>query len=625
MTPRPVDAPTPRALPAECDVVVVGSGAGGLSTAVTAAHLGLRVLVLEKASHLGGTTAWSGGWMFIPHNPLAVAAGLTEPTHQPLRYLGHTVGPAALGERMQAFLAHGAGMVRFFQTHTALRFVDGNAIPDFHGRLPGAATGGRSVCAAPFDASTLGEHLHRLRPPHPAMSPLGLSIGGDLRQFLRCARVFAPPGQAAGARPWGALWYVMRRVLRHATEQWRYGMATWRMAGNALAAALVRSALDKGVHLATGHSVHCLLHEAGRVHGVQVMDAQGQPHAVIARRAVVLACGGYPHDVARQARWLAPRHGQHHHSAAPAGNVGDGLRLAQAVGASMDATTGEPGAWAPVSLVPAQLVRDDPVRWPVVEKPVAMSAAESDRPPVAPINMADAAIWAYPHLLERGKPGLIAVDEMGRRFVSEAVDYHSFMCALFAHCAEHLPGRPVQAWLVCDHRFQRCYGLGHSRPRPFGTRAHRRSGYLLRAATPEGLAQACGINAQGLMDTLTAYNGPARNRLDPAHQRGGTPYERMQGDAEHLGPNPCVAPIEHAPFYAVRIVPGSLGTFAGIATDAQARALDEHGQAIPGLYAVGNDAASVMDGRYPSGGITLGPAMTFGYIASHHLAGHPIA
>ena len=592
--------------PVDCDLLVIGSGAGGLSAAVTAAHLGLRVVVVEKEPHFGGTTAWSGGWMFIPRNPLALAAGIDEPPDEPLRYLREIVGEeAAASARMRAFLAHGPAMVRFHLEHTSLRFVDGNAIPDFHGRAAGAREGGRSVCAAPFDAGRLGEHLARLKPPSPLLSFLGMSIGGDLRHFLRAAR--APDSFA----------YVGRRIVRHVADLVLHGQGRLRMGGNALVAALMRSALDAGVALRERHAAEALIIEgegaARRVAGA-VLRAPGGLVEIRARRGVVLACGGFPHDVARKAALFphAPD-GRAHWSAAPASNTGDGLRLAEAAGAALDTSLPDAGAWAPVSLVPEELVP----AWP-------MSKAAPVRRGVPQLAVAGERTVAFPHLAERGKPGLIAVDRDGRRFVDEAGNYHSFMRALFARAAQRHPGRPVEAWLICDHRFQRRYGLGHGRPRPLPTRAHRRAGYLKRAATIEALAAQCGIDPGGLARTVAAYNEHARHGRDPEFGRGDTAYDRMQGDAEHDGANPCVAPIERAPFYAVRVVPGSLGTFAGIACDEHARVLDARGVPLAGLYAAGNDMASVMQGHYPSGGITLGPAMTFGYILAHHAAGRPL-
>jgi len=563
----------------DCDLLVVGSGGAGLCAAVTAAHLGLRVIVIEKESVLGGTTAWSGGWMWIPRNPLAQAAGIREPLDEPRRYLRHILGAQYNAERIEMFLAHGPEMVRFHQEHTALSFIDGNAIPDMHGQAPGARTGGRSVCAAPFDAAVLGPELKRLRPQRDILSFLGMSIGGDLRHFLRAGRAV------------DSAWYVARRIARHGWECLRHGQGTTRMAGNALVAALLKSALDRGVRVLTSHAAIGLMVEQGRIVGVRVRTPTGE-RELRAARGVVLAAGGFPHDAARREAFFAqPPGGLAHWSAAPAANTGDGLRLAEDAGARIDGGLADPAAWAPVSLVPR----------------------------------ADGSVAAFPHLAERGKPGLIAVDRDGARFADEAGDYHSFMRGLFARCAERHAGQPVEAWLVCDHRFQRRFGLGHSKPWPLPLGWHLRSGYLRRGRTLQELAAACGIDAPGLIETVRAYNLHAREGLDPPYGRGGTPYDRMQGDAEHSGPNPCVAPMERGLFYAVRIVPGSLGTFAGLATDVHGCVLDAHNQAMPGLYAAGNDMASIMGGHYPSGGITLGPGLTFGYILAHHAAGQALS
>jgi succinate dehydrogenase/fumarate reductase flavoprotein subunit len=228
----------------------------------------------------------------------------------------------------------------------------------------------------------------------------------------------------------------------------------------------------------------------------------------------------------------------------------------------------------------------------------------------------------FPHLIERAKPGLIAVRCDGRRFTNEADSYHDFIQGLLAATPT---GEAPEAWLLCDHAFIRCYGLGAVKPFPLPLGHWLRNGYLQRGATLAELARACGIEAQALQATVEHYNQMARDGRDLDFAKGETPYNRMQGDAVRaqaagLG-NPCLGPLERGPYYAVKVVIGSLGTFAGLRVDAQARVLDAQGQAIPGLYAGGNDLSSVMGGHYPSGGITLGPAMTFGFIAAHHAAG----
>jgi succinate dehydrogenase/fumarate reductase flavoprotein subunit len=201
--------------------------------------------------------------------------------------------------------------------------------------------------------------------------------------------------------------------------------------------------------------------------------------------------------------------------------------------------------------------------------------------------------------------------------VNEANSYHDFGQAMIARYGT---ADPLHAWLICDHRVLRKYGLGYVKPFPLPNRAHLRSGYLRRGATPEALARAIGLDPARLRATFETWNGPAREGRDPAFGKGETAYNRFLGDAAHR-PNPCVAPLDRAPFYAIRLDLGDLGTFAGLRTDAQTRVLDAGGAPIAGLFAVGNDAASVMGGAYPGGGITLGPALTFGYVAGRFLAG----
>ncbi|MGF6552083.1 succinate dehydrogenase/fumarate reductase flavoprotein subunit [Paraburkholderia youngii] len=560
----------------ECDVLVLGSGAAGLSAAVTAATQGLRVMVAEKADVFGGTSAWSGGWMWIPRNPLATRAGIVEESEASRTYLRNELGAHYDPDKVDALLDRGPEMIEFFERETAVRFIDGNRIPDFH-TTPGAMTGGRSVCAMPFDGRELGSLIERLRPALDVVTLKGMAIasGQDLAHFFNATR---SPRSAV---------HVLRRLAAFARDKLRYGRSMHLVNGNALVARLLKSAHDRAVDLRTGAKAVALLREGGagggRVTGARV-EIGGVAHEVRAARGVVLACGGYPHDVARRAQTFAyTPSGREHWSAAPLTNTGDGIRLGEAVGAHFDASLETPAAWAPVSLVPRK-------------------SGEA---------------VAFPHLIERAKPGVIAVTRAGRRFVNEASSYHDFINALIGTTPK---GEEVCAWLICDHRFQRRYGLGFSKPFPFPTAPYRRSGYLRRAHSLAELASQCGIDPQGLQTTVAAYNSYAKDGFDPQFHKGSTPYNRVQGDVRYK-PNPCNAPLERGPFYAVKLLPGSLGTFAGLATDAAARVLDDAGQPVPGLYAVGNDSASMMGGCYPSGGITLGPAMTFGYLAGLSLAG----
>ncbi len=548
------------------DLIVLGSGAAGLSAAVIAAHFGLRVAVLEKAAVVGGTTAWSGGWIWAPCNPVAIRAGIMDEPAAPRRYLEAVLGNRFDADRVDAFLATAPEMVAFFETNTALQFDGGLHIPDTYGQYPGAGTGGRSIIARPYDARRLGPALKLLREPLAETTLRGLPIqaGTDLKAFMtatRSARSFA---------------YVSGRVSRHMADLALHGRAMQLRNGSALVARLLRSALDLGVTLRPSTAATGLVRSNGAVVGVAT--TQREFHAA---QGVVLATGGFPHDPARRAD-LFPRDPEHLTLAVPEA-TGDGARLAEVAGGAFNCDTSAPAAYCPVSRVP----------WP--------SGAEG----------------RFPHIIDRGKPGLIGVLADGQRFCNEGLGYHDYVRAVLRAVPE---GQPARSWLVCDHRFIRRYGLGIVRPAPLPLGGWVRSGYLKRGATLAALAGAAGIDPNGLLRTVETFNRNAQRGEDPDFGRGTTAYMRLQGDSERR-PNPCLAPIEHAPFYAVEVVPGSFGTFAGIATDAKARVLDTQGEPISGLYAAGTDSVSVFGGHYPAGGINLGPALTFGYIAGRHAAG----
>ena len=556
----------------ECDVLVVGSGAGGLSAAVAAAHFGMRVVVAEKADVFGGTTACSGGWLWVPNAPQALAAGKGEGLERPRSYLRHILGNHYDEAMIDGYLHAAPRMVEFFERNTAVQFNPGSGVPDFHGNVPGAATGWRSVVAVPYDGRELGPLISRLRQPIPETTFLGMGIasGADMRMFLTATRSVKAFG------------YVTRRVLKHLYDLAVHGRSLQLVNGNALVARLLRSAADKGVSLWPGASVCELVCDEGRIGGAIVETREGR-REVRARRGVVLATGGFPHDPRRLHDMLPHvRAGTLHYSAASDGNSGDGLRLAESVGGQVSHAQAHAVAYAPVSLVP--------------------------RP--------DGSLGRFPHLVERGKPGIIAVNAGGKRFVDEGGPYHDYVREMIAATPE---GQPAVSWLICDHRFLRRYGLGAVKPAPVPFNRWLANGYLISGATIGELARRCGIDVAGLDTTVSAFNRHAELGEDPEFHRGTTPYQRVQGDPDHR-PNPCLAPITHGPFYAVKVVPGSLGTFAGIRTNGRSRVLDARGEPIPGLYAVGNDMNSIMGGHYPSGGITLGPAMTYGFIAAETIA-----
>lgn len=566
-------APDCVTTPVECDVLVIGSGAAGLATAVTAAYHGLRVIVVEKDSTFGGATAWSGGWMWVPRNPLARRAGIDEDPALPRTYLQHELGAHFDPARIDAFLEAAPKMVAFFEKHTRLQFADGNAIADIHGDTPGAGTGGRSVIAAPYDARELGTKLlKRLRTTMRETSFLGMPImaGADLSAFLTLTR------------SWRSLLHVSQRVSRHLLDLAWHGRAMQLRNGVALVARLAKSADDLGVLLWESAPVRRLSMQGSQVCGAVVETARGEV-VIHARKAVMLATGGFANDIERR-RTLFPRTptGHEHLALPPQGVNGDGLRLGETAGGEVATDLASAAAWCPVSRVP----------YP------------------------DGSVGHFPHIIERAKPGIIGVLANGKRFVNEADGYYDYVKAM----VEHAPGSEVASWLICSHRFQRRYGLGISRPFPLPIKPHLDSGYLKVGHTLEALAGACGIDPQGLRRTVDDFNRHARLGQDPAFGRGGSAYNRKQGDALHQ-PNPCVAPIEQGPFYAVKVEAGSFGTFAGLKTNEHAQVLDRQGLPIAGLYAAGSDMASIMGGHYPAGGINLGPAATFGYIAARHMAG----
>ncbi|WP_166360398.1 FAD-dependent oxidoreductase [Pseudomonas akapageensis] len=556
----------------DCDVLVIGSGAAGLSAAVTTAWHGQKVIVVEKDPVFGGATAWSGGWMWVPCNPLARRAGIVEDRSLPRTYLEHELGAQFNPAMIDAFLEAAPNMVSFFEKHTALQFADGNAIADIHGDTPGAGTGGRSVIAAPYNARKLGKLLGRLRKTLRETSFMGMPImaGQDLTAFLTLTR------------SWRSFLHVTKRFGKHLYDLALKGRALHLVNGVALVARLAKSAEDLGVLLWESAPAKRLIHENDRVTGAEIETARGLI-TIKARKAVVLAAGGFANDIERRKAMFPRTPTGHEHLALPPLAVsGDGLRLGESVGGRVADDLVSPVAWAPVSKVPYN----------------------------------DGSHGHFPHIIERGKPGIIGVLANGKRFVNEANGYYDYVAAMVAAA----PGDEVASWLICSHRFQRRYGLGISRPFPLPVAPFIRSGYLKTGETIEALASACGIDPFGLSKTVAEYNRHARLGEDPEFGRGSTPYNRKQGDALH-GPNPCVAPIEQGPFYAVKVEPGCFGTFAGLKTNEHAQVVDDKERPIEGLYAVGTDMASIMGGHYPAGGINLGPAATFGYIAGRHIAG----
>lgn len=548
-----------------CDVLVIGSGAGGLATAITARKHGLSVIVIEKEPVFGGTTAFSGGVLWIPGNRHGKANNPADTREAARRYLKAETGNWFQEAAVDAFLDAGPKMLDWFERETEVKFVP-TLYPDYHPAVEGGVDVGRSVLAAPFDTSSLGENLKRLRPPLATITFMGMmfnSSNADIKHFFNATKSFA------------SFAYVVKRLAAHAGEVARHGRGVQVTSGNALAARLAKSCFDLGIPILTETPALRLTKEGGRVTGAEVGGSA--PRTITARRGVVLACGGYAHDLARRAGVYAhlKAGAAGHYSPVPEGNTGDGIRLGEQAGGAFDAEFPQPAAWMPVSRVPGKGV--------------------------------------FPHLLDRYKPGMIAVLSSGKRFTNESESYHDVGAAMIA-------AGEASAWLVCDHRAIRKYGLGHAKPAPMPLLPWLRSGYLKKGRTLADLARACGIDASGLEATVAEFNRGARQGRDEAFHRGETAFNRYLADPDNR-PNACVAPVDEGPFYAVKMEMGDLGTFDGLKTTVPGEVLDRQGHVIPGLYAVGNDRASIMGGNYPGAGITLGPAMAFGWITGRHLAG----
>lgn len=556
----------------ETDLLVVGSGAAGFSAALTASHAGLNVLMVEKEPQFGGTTAYSAGVIWIPGNRHGSALGIPDSKEDALTYLKHEAGNRLNLELANAFLDNCNPAVEFIESNTYVRY---EAVPiwaDYHPTKPGAAQGGRSLLPLPFDGRRLGKRFAELRAPLRTMMAFGGMMLGrnDLPHVFRMTRSAKSALHVAGM------------TLRYAYDRLDHARGTRLTNGNALIAALALSAQERGIDLWLESPVVELVQRDDAVVGA-IVQRDGGRQEVRARRGVVLACGGFPADDALKGRYYGHvRDGHQHRSAPPPGNRGDGIRLGQSAGGAMAEDVAYPAAWVPVSLVPQP----------------------------------DGSTLPFPHFYERGKPGYIAVDASARRFANESASYHDFVPAMVEACRG---SSETSCWLLCDHRAIRRYGMGAIGPAPLPLGPHLRSGYLVKASSWPELAAAIGLDAGTLQATIQRFNANAAHGEDPDFGKGTDAYHRFNGDPTHK-PNPCLAPLEQAPFYAMRMIPGDIGTFLGLRVDGHARVLDHAGKPIQGLYAAGNDMTSVMGGTYPGAGITIGPALTFGYIAARHAA-----
>jgi len=556
----------------DVDVVVVGSGAAGLTAAIVARLQGLRVIVLEKDALVGGTTAISGGVLWIPLSRHGRAQNPEDSGSAVAEYLRQDVGELLEAEEVDALVRFGPAMVNCLEANTCVQFGP-SSYPDYHPHLPGGADIGRAIIAKPFDLRVLREDRLRLRSPLATITFLGMmfnSSNSELKHFFNATRSIR------------SMSYVARRLMGHLGEVMRYGRSVRSTGGNALAARLFEATRELGIPVITDAAVTSLRVEAQRVVGVSG-KATGSAFGVGARRGVVIACGGFSHD--QQLTRERFRHGAGaggYTSATPASITGDGIRLVQSAGRRLASARSQPAAWMPISLVP----QPDGLQLP------------------------------FPHLLDRYKPGVIAVLRNGKRFTNESNSYHDVGAAAIS-----ASGRAeVAFWLVADSRSIRKYGLGYVKPSPLPRGRHIASGYLQCAPTLELLGKALGIDGLALKKTVDAFNEHARGGRDPEFGRGETAFNRYLGDPAHQ-PNPCIAPLDAAPFYAVRVTVGDLSTYDGIRADVAGRVLRSDDAVVEGLHVVGADRASMMGGAYPGPGINHGPHMTTAYLAALALAG----
>ncbi|MFJ9778309.1 3-oxosteroid 1-dehydrogenase [Amycolatopsis sp. NPDC101161] len=538
------------------DVVVVGSGAAGMTAALAAAKAGLSVVVLEKAACFGGSTARSGGGVWLPGNHALRAAGIDEPPERAREYLASIVGDVVPAVRRDTFLAHGPEVLKFVCDHTPLKFRWVRDYSDYHPEAPGGRPGGRSVEPMAFDGKLLGDELAHLEPPYSA-PPLGVPITqADYRWLSLLAR---HPRGAVRLLSLGVQWLVGR--LR--------GQRLLSM-GQALAAGLRVGLTRAGVDVRLNTPLVDLRVEGDRVTGVVTADG-----VVGARRGVILASGGFEQNLEMREKYQRAPIGIDW-TVGAAANTGDGITAGLKLGAALDLMD---DAWWGPSL-------------PLTGGP-----------------------WFA--LAERSRPRCIMVDARGQRFVNESAPYVEAVHAMYG--SGDGPGEHIPTWLVFDQRYKDRYmftGVGPRQPLPG---RWFKAGIAVKSGSLEGLAAKMDVPPEGLAATVERFNGFARNGVDEDFQRGVSKYDHYYGDPRNK-PNPSLGPLDKAPYYAVKIVPGDLGTKGGLRTDEQARVLREDGSVVPGLYAAGNVSAAVMGRTYAGPGATIGPAMVFGYLAATRLA-----
>ena len=559
----------------EVDLVVVGSGAGGLLAAVRAADAGMSVLVVEKATQLGGTSALSGGGIWIPCNHDQANAGVQDTLEDAFRYVRTCARGLSSDDRILAYLESAPKLATYLgKVGVAYRCMPLYA--DYYPTLPGARPGGRSMDPVGFNAAKLGlEALEHVRP------------SGQLIMGRMGINAFDAHTMLAKER--GANWVLAKIMLRYFLDYpWRWKTRRDRRltGGQALVAGLYAALRQRNIPLWLGAPMRELVQGDGRIDGI-VVERDGEHVAIKARRGVLLAAGGFERNQTMRERYLPQPTDARWTATPPQGNTGDTIQPAAAAGAAlhlMEHTWG-----APTFEVPKE------------EKYRVL-------------------------FVERSLPGCMVVNAQGKRFLDESGPYPEFQQAMFADHAAH--GGAIPAWIVFDADFRAKYPMGPLMPSVAMPDSRVRKSWwntvVWKGDTLEELAAAIGVDPNGLKTSASRMTAFAQTGDDLDFGRGGNVFDRYYGDV-NVKPNPNLAPIAKAPFYAMKLWPGDIGTKGGLLTDRDGRVLDTQGHAIDGLYCTGNNSASVMGPAYPGAGSTLGPAMTFAYRAVAHISGKPIA
>ncbi|MDR2988573.1 MAG: 3-oxosteroid 1-dehydrogenase [Nocardiopsaceae bacterium] len=539
----------------EFDVVVAGSGAAGMTAALTAARQGLSVVVIEKTGYFGGSTARSGGGVWVPCNSVLRRAGVHDSPGQASSYLAHVAGDCVTPERQHALLKHGPAMLDLVLGAAPVEFAWVPGYADYYPEAPGGMASGRTIEPVPFDGRILGADLGRLNPPY-LPAPDGMAITAADYRWL-----------SLGTRHPRAIWTTAKVAARMAkTKALRRRTMTL---GQALSAGLRAGLATTGVPVWLDTPLAGLVTTGGRVTGVRV-TRNGKPAVIHARRGILIATGGFERNAAMRAEYQREPIGTDWTVGSP-GNTGDGILAGQDAGAAVDLMD---DAWWGPSI-------------PLTGGPFFC-------------------------LSERSLPGCILVNAAGERFVNEAAPYVDAVHAMYD---KHTDDKPhIPAWLIIDQQYRNRYVFAGLPPRKPLPRRWYAAGAVFRASSLAELAEQVGIDADGLAETVQRFNRFARAGKDDDFGRGESAYDRYYGDPR-CRPNPNLAPLAQPPYYAIKIVPGDLGTKGGLRTDERARVLRQDGSVIEGLYAAGNASAAVMGHSYAGAGATIGPAMTFGYIA----------